>query len=59
MNKDERINLIIEFETNTINEKDFIRLFKDLIKTGMVWKLQGVYGRTATNLIEQGIIKGV
>lgn len=27
-----------------------------LIKTGLVWGLQGFFGRTATNLIENGII---
>jgi hypothetical protein len=27
-----------------------------LIKTGLCWSLQGFYGRTATNLIENGYI---
>jgi hypothetical protein len=27
-----------------------------MVKSGIVWKLQGSYGRTATALIEQGYI---
>ena len=56
MKKDERINLIIEFETGDISEKDALNLFSDLIKSGMCWKLQGFYGRTASDLIENGFI---
>ena len=29
--------------------------WQHLIDTGLVWKLQGWYGRTATALIEQGV----
>lgn len=37
-------------------EEEQLEAWAYLIKTGLCWKLQGVYGRTASQLIEQGII---
>jgi len=56
LTQDERVTLIIEFEGGEISDDDFKRLFSHLIKTGLCWTLQGMYGRTAQNLIEKGII---
>ena len=56
MKKDERVSLIMEFESGDITEKNALRLFSDLIKTGLCWRLQGLYGRTAQNLIDNKII---
>ncbi len=50
------INMIIEFESGEISNKDFLKLFSYLIKSGVVWQLQGLYGRTASDLIESGLI---
>ena len=38
-------------------EELVIRAWQYLIDTGLVWQLQGWFGRTANQLIEQGIIK--
>ena len=57
MNNDERINLIMAFEDGTIKEEDLIKLFQDLLNTGLVWKLQGCYGRMAKSLIDIGLIR--
>lgn len=34
-----------------------LEAWQKLVDTGLVWKLQGWYGRTATQLIEQGLIQ--
>ena len=43
------------FEEGT--EKETITAWQYLHDTGLAYKLQGWFGRTARNLIEQGIIK--
>ena len=39
------------------SEEQVIKAWQHLVDTGLVWSLQGWFGRTATQLIEQGIIK--
>jgi len=56
MDKNKRIELIIAFESGELEEKETLKLFSDLIKTGMCWKLQGFYGRIAEDLIQKNII---
>lgn len=38
------------------DEATQIEAWQHLVDTGLAWKLQGWFGRTATALIEQGII---
>ncbi len=47
-------NRIIDYECGHLDDKGTIRLFSELLKTGMAWSLQGHYGRTASALIEDG-----
>jgi hypothetical protein len=56
MEQDEQLNLIIEFESGEISHENFLRLFSHLIEKGLCWKLQGFYGRTAQDLIDNKII---
>ena len=37
------------------SEEQVIEAWQHLINTGMAWRLQGWFGRTAARLIEQGV----
>jgi hypothetical protein len=45
---------IIAFEEGELDFDEQVELFQELIDTGLAWKLQGIYGRTASALIEAG-----
>jgi hypothetical protein len=38
------------------SEEEYLEAWQTLVNDGSVWKLQGFFGRTATNLIETGLI---
>jgi hypothetical protein len=48
------LNQIIAYEQGELDEEGIIDLFQELINSGMAWKLQGSYGRTAKALIDAG-----
>jgi len=48
------VGLAEGFEEGTREER--VEAWQFLVDTGMAWKLQGWFGRTAVNLIEEGII---
>ena len=50
------VDKIMDYESGEMNEDEMIKMFAEMIKNGIVWKLQGNYGRTAKALIENGII---
>ena len=48
------LGMIIDYEDGTLDEEGILDLFQHLIDIGVVWSLQGSYGRMATALIESG-----
>lgn len=48
---------IIAFEEGKMSEKRMLKFFQKMVNTGEVWRLQGFYGRTAMDLLKQGLIK--
>ena len=39
------------------SKEEVIEAWQHLVDTGLAWQLQGSFGRTAEDLIEQGIIE--
>jgi hypothetical protein len=50
------LSSIMEYEQGELDEDGIIDLFQFLVDTGMVWSLQGSYGRMAAALIEAGYV---
>ena len=45
---------VIAYENAELDEDETIEFFQELINSGLVWGLQGHYGRIATMLIQAG-----
>ena len=56
MTQDIPIGKIIAYEQGELSHDDTLELFQELVDTGMAWKLQGCYGRTAQSLLDAGEI---
>ncbi len=54
MNLTERI---VEYEKGELNQDQTVELFQELFDSGLVWNLQGHYGRLCFQLLEAGLIK--
>lgn len=50
------VDKVMAYEQGDLEEEEVIELFQELVDTGVVWGLQGSYGRTAKALILAGHI---
>lgn len=48
------LDAIMTIESATEQDETYIEAFQFLINNGVVWRLQGWYGRAAVGLIENG-----
>lgn len=55
-NKVDQFEAMMAWEEGDLSEEGTIILFQSLVDTGLVWKLQGCYVRTAQALIEKGLV---
>ena len=51
------VDYIMAYESGQLSEKETLKMFQKLVDTGQAWRLQGSYGRTASALLERGLIK--
>ena len=49
------IDRINAYEDGTLSSEETIQLFQHLIDTGLIWELQGSYGRMAAALVRAGL----
>jgi hypothetical protein len=52
----DQVDKIIAYEQGDLNDAETIALYQELVNSGVVWSLQGRYGRTARDLIEAGLV---
>lgn len=50
----DQLDKMIMWECGELDDDETIQLFQELIDSGLVWTLQGCYGRTAEALIAAG-----
>jgi len=53
----DQVGAIIAYEQGELDEEATLELFQSLVNTGLAWKLQGHYGRTAAALLKGGHIQ--
>jgi hypothetical protein len=56
MKSGDLIDSIMKYEEGKMSEKEEISFFQYLVNSGVAWTLQGHYGRTAMDLIEEGLV---
>ena len=55
---DTSLSKIMAYESGQMPDDEVVGFFQELVDSGVAWTLSGHYGRTATALIEQGLVTG-
>lgn len=50
------VDRLIAFESGELDDDQTIELFQELVDTSLAWFLQGAYRRSATRLIDAGLV---
>lgn len=50
------VAFLMAYESGQLTQEQVIAGFQELVSTGLVWQLQGSYGRQAQLMIEDGLI---
>tara|TARA_Y100001938_G_C7920234_1_gene344106 strand:+ start:401 stop:565 length:165 start_codon:yes stop_codon:yes gene_type:complete len=48
---------LVAYEEGELTSEETVELFQEMLDTGLVWNLQGHYGRMAQYLLDLGAIK--
>lgn len=51
----DQLDRMIAWENGSLSDDDTVALFQELIDSGLVWRLQGCYGRQANTLLSYGL----
>lgn len=49
-------NELLAYEQGELEYDECVQLFQKLVNSGLAWRLQGFYGRTAQALLDDGLI---
>lgn len=52
----DNVGNIIRYESGELSQQETLELFAGLLRSGLVWQLQGHYGRVAADLINAGYV---
>lgn len=52
----DQLGQMVRYEQGELDESETITLFQELVNSGLVWQLQGSYGRMAHLLIRDGLV---
>ena len=55
----DHVDFIMAYEAGELDNDALVEGFQQLIDSGVVWQLQGHYGRTAKSLIDNGLCQAV
>lgn len=56
MLKQDTVGQIMAYESGELSAEDTTSLFQSLVDSGLAWQLQGHYGRTASAMLQAGLI---